>query len=229
MFKPTLAKALLGVAGLSLAGGTTALAAGPTVAAAQHAGAARPHRLATAQGVVVKVTDTELTISHRDRGADPAAKPGDDTLSFALTKDTAVYRALAPKDRLGIEALATGQRVRVAYPQQGSTKVARRVVILPAIRAGKLISKSVDGSGRETFKIQNRTDTFLVTVTPETRFFEGRRGRSQGGFTDMQVGQRVVVLGQADGNDSFDAATVRYWTPVPTGRKAPASTAKPSA
>lgn len=236
MFKSTLAKALLGVAGLGLAGGTTALAAtpggSPSPSARQQTAAKR--HLATSRGVVVKVSATELTIHHPEARRDAAATgatPTADNTTFELTKTTAVYRAGDPGHKLGLDALKVGDRVRVAYADNAAkAHVARRVVILPEVRAGRLVSKDIDPSGKETLHLRTaKGDTILVTITPETKFYEGRKGRTQGSFTDMKVSQRVVVLGKADGNDNFDAASVRYFTPDRAAKAAPSTSASPAA
>ncbi len=205
MFKTVTARALLGVAALGVAGGTTALAASPSPSAAAPA---RSHRDARdhAAGTIIKLTDKEMTVERVRRDPKTKASVKDDT-TFGLNSATAVY-AFGSKTKLGLDALKVGQQVTVGYASDNSQKVAKRVVIMPDHRAGRIVSKDPDG---KSFTIRNRDGALVrVTTSDKTRYVEGpRENRQQGSYADLKVGDLVVVLGQEDGQHVFNALVVR--------------------
>ncbi|MHB8509572.1 MAG: hypothetical protein ACYDGR_13125 [Candidatus Dormibacteria bacterium] len=220
MIRSTIARALLGVAGLGIAGCTTALAAAPSVTGAPAATSARrhhqhPHLNA---GVVTRVTDKELVIDLRhgnDKKAASAAAvptaalPGD-SRSYELSSKPVVRRQGDKDHRLGLDAVKVGDRVVVRYGQKAGHRNALSIILLPDLRAGKVTEKSADSFTIKTAK----GDSIKVTDRDFTRFIEGRTGKAAGSFNDMKVGQKVVVRGKADGQDNFDAWVVRYFTPT---------------
>lgn len=205
MFKATIARALLGVAGLGVAGGTTALAAAPAASAQSQQAARAHHARDLFTGTIKSVSDRELVVTREERSKKAEAAM-DTTMSFELNAKTAIYRYGDKDHKLGNDALKVGDRVRVRYVEKDGQKVARRIVILPEVRTGKVIDK-----GNDNFTLQTaKGDRIKVTVTDKTRYVEGPKGHtSKGSFADLKVGDHVVVVGEPDGHDNFDAAVVR--------------------
>lgn len=215
MFRPLVARALIGVGGLVVLGGATTLAAAPATSTAANvaAQAAKPDRGKDhAKGVIVRVSSTELTIAHPVR-RDPKAQAGTpartEEVTFVLNQDTKVFKA-GDKDRhdLGLGALKPGERVGVRFEQKDGKKLAKAVVILPDVRAGEITAKDADGHG---FTLKTREGKSVhVTVSDKTRYAEGRgKNRKPGSFADLKVGDKVVVAGEEDSAHNFDAAVVR--------------------
>jgi hypothetical protein len=221
MFNTVTARALLGVAALGVAGGTTALAASPSPGAAAPTRANRDAR-DHAAGTIIKLTDKEMTVERVRRDPKTKASVKDDT-TFGLNSATAIY-AFGSKTKLGLDALKVGQQVTVGYASDNSQKVAKRVVIMPDHRAGRIVSKDPDG---KSFTLRNRDGALVrVTTSDQTRYVEGlRRHRQQGSYADLKVGDRVVVLGQEDSQHVFDAQVVR--SAAADKAAGPAATAAP--
>jgi hypothetical protein len=219
MFRPLVARALIGVGGLVALGGAGALSAAPAVGAMPNSATAAAAAAAPAKhdadhtaGVIVSASSTELTIRHRVRDAkkpaNGAAAPTED-VTFVLNQDTRFYKH-GDKDRhdLGPGALKPGERVRVRFEAKDGKKIARVVVILPDLRAGEITAKDGDSHGL-TLKTRDGK-TVHVTVNDKTRYFEGRgKNRKPGTFADLKVGDRVVVAGEEDSAHNFDAVVVR--------------------
>jgi hypothetical protein len=207
MFKSLTSKALLALGALSLVAGGTATAITVQAASATQAtqnSRHKQHRADYAQGVIVKLSDTEMTIERH-------VKKNKDDMTFELNKDSAVYRWSAPKTKLGLDALKVGERVRVRYAEKNGQKTAKRVVILPDERAGKVTGKGTDSFVIHTAKHGDVT----VTISDKTRFFtsDDSKHRHPGSFADLKVGDRAMVLGEEDSQHNFDAAVVRYRVP----------------
>jgi hypothetical protein len=204
MFKTVTARALLGVAALGVAGGTTALAASP---APNTATAARTHKDARdrAAGTIVKLTDTEMTVERVRRDPKTRAAIKDD-VTIEINSTTEVYR-YGSKDKLGHDALKVGEKVGVRFTSNNHQKVAKQVVILPDSRAGRIVSKDGDG---KSFTIRGRDGALVqVTTSSTTRYVEGlRKHRQAGSYANLKVGDRVLVLGQEDSQHIFDALVV---------------------
>ena len=215
MFKTTAARALVGVAALGVLGGTTALAAtravpSPRAGAVQQKpapganSAARDH----VAGKVTAVTDASLSIDHQagPRAAARGAQPSG-SVTFVLDGDTRVYRAGDRKTDVGRGAIKVGDRVGVKFTEADGKKLAKVVVILPDGRAGRIESKDADG---HTFTIKTRDgNTVKVITSDQTKFVEGRpKHRQAGSFADLQVGDRVVVVGEEGGQGTFNARVV---------------------
>jgi hypothetical protein len=220
MLNTTLAKALLGVGALGVVGGTTALAAGPVAGTQNPAPKAKHHHLPVAGGTIVAVSDTSLTIERLRRDKrDKTATSVKEEITFLLNKDTRIY-TWSSKNPVGTAAMKKGERVRVAYTTESTDpkapakdtdpKIAKRVVILPDVRAGILVSEDADG---HSFIIKTKHGDLHVTTNGDTKFFEGRKGKAAGSLAGMKDGQRVIVVGEDDTKGTFDAARVRYWTP----------------
>ena len=207
MFQSVVAKALLGVGLLGAAGGTTALAAAPAINPGAGQSSTRPANAAdVSRGVIVKVSDSSMTIEWRARDKNTGAVTSDDT-TFVLNQKTRVYRAGDKSHRLGVDALKVGARVRVRFTDGSAGKVARRVVILPDLRAGKVIAI---GDGYFLLRTAEHGDVKVV-VTDKTRY---RDGKAAGSFAGLKVGDRAVALGEEDSAHNFDAAAVRYHAPA---------------
>lgn len=221
MLNSLAAKALLGVAALGLVGGTTALAASPAASAAVQNATRGKHRHQAkdvARGTIIKLNEdkTEMTIERHQRRDSKAAstKPATDDVTFVLNGDTKVFRWGDKDHNVGRDALKVGERVGVKFEEKDGKKIAKKVLILPDARAGILVSKDNDGQGHESLKLRTRKgDVITVTVDPAAKFFEGRRGRDQGSFNDMRVGDRVLALGEEDNAHNFDAKVIRYSHP----------------
>jgi hypothetical protein len=125
MINTLAAKALLGAGALAAVGGTTALAATP--AAVSPAPAARPAATDVRHGVIIRLSDTSMTVERVIRDKTTKATTKDD-VTFAITPATKVYRA-GSKDPVGHDALKVGERVRVRFSESGGQKTATRVVI----------------------------------------------------------------------------------------------------
>jgi hypothetical protein len=184
------------------------------------------HHLPTAAGTIVAISDTQMTIErlHRDK-KNKSAAPVKEDIVFKLDKNTKVYRSDG-KTPAGLDALTKGERVRVAYttevkdpkaPSASDPKLAKRIVIVPDVRTGTLVSKDADG---HSFTIKTKNGNVHVVTTAGTKFFQGRKGKTAGSLADMKVGQRVIVVGEEDSSHNFDAARVRYWTPDPAKKPA---------
>jgi hypothetical protein len=210
---------------LAAAGGTTALAASPSPAASpgQSQAAPRKHAADVRQGVIIKLSDTSMTIERSVRDKITKAVTKDD-VTLAINKDTKVFRA-GSKDPLGHDALKLGERVRVRFDDDGTTKTARRIVILPDLRAGEVIAK-----GNDYFVLHTpQHGDVKVVVTDKTTY---RSDRADGTFAALKVGDHAVALGEEDSAHNFDARRVRYDERPDTDRTpatAPAPAATPAA
>jgi hypothetical protein len=207
MFRSATARALLGVGILGVAGGTTALAATPAPSASPSTTqpAKKAPRADVRHGVIIKLSDTEMTVerSVKDRATKAVTK---DDVTFEILATTKVFKA-GSKDPVGHDALKLGERVRVRFEEKNGAKNARRVVILPDIRAGKVLSK-----GNDRFVIQTREHgNVTVVVTDKTRY---RSEGKPGSFAALKVGDRAVALGEEDNAHNFDAGAVRYHDPA---------------
>jgi hypothetical protein len=217
MFSSVAAKALLGVAALGVAGGTTALAAspspnipGPTQTTPQQKD---PQNIG--RGVIVKLSDTSMTIERAVRDKTTKKVTKDDT-TLVINATTKVYRA-GSKDPVGHDALKVGERVRLRFSDENGQKVAKRVVILPDLRMGKVIAK-----GNDYFILHTpEHGDVKVVVTDKTKY---RTGKDAGSFAALKVGDRAVALGEEDNAHNFDASAVRYHD-VPRTAKPGAATA----
>jgi hypothetical protein len=216
MFKTPTSKALLTLGALSLVGGGSAAAITVQAANAAQTAQTRHHRADYAQGVIVKVSDTEMTIERHHKGdksktATTPSTAAKDDVTFELNKDTAVYRFGDKDHKLGVDALKVGDRVRVRYAEKDGKKTAKRIVILPDTRAGVVISKDSDSFVLRT----RRNGDVKVTITDKTRFFtrDDSKHRKPGSFADLKVGDRAVALGEEDSQHNFDAAVVGYRVP----------------
>jgi hypothetical protein len=213
MLKTIAIKALVGVGALGVVGGSAALAGAPSLTAnlaaattpkagpgAAHAAKDRLH------GTIIKLSGSEMTIERQRRDPQTKAVTKDD-VTVALNDQTVVYN-FGSKDKHGIDALKLGQDVGVRFAEKDGQKVARGVVILPDHRAGRVVSKDADG---KSFTIRTKEGNLVkVTTGPNTKFVEGTRKNHQtGSYSDLRVGDRVVVLGQEDSQHVFDAAVVR--------------------
>jgi hypothetical protein len=212
-FKSITARALLGAGALSLVGGTAAVAL-PMANAAQtvtgsKAQAKPAHARDYARGAITKLSDTEMTIERRHRDKATKAVNTDDQ-SFVLNSDTAVYRWGDKDHKLGLDALHVGDRVRVRYQEKDGKKIATRILILPERRGGIVKSK-----GNDSFTIEGKDHKLVtVTFTDKTRWLTGtKKNRHPGSFSDLKVGDRAYVLGQADKNGNFDGGAVFYQVP----------------
>jgi len=205
MLNTVTARALLGVAALGVAGGTTALAASPSPSAASPSATHREHR-DRAAGTIIKLSSSEMTVErvHRDPKTKAAIK---DDVTVELDASTAVYR-FGSKDRLGLDALKLGQDVALGFTSSNNHKVAKRVVIRPDRRAGRVVGKDADG---KSFTIRTRNGALVhVTTSDKTRFVEGTvRNHQAGSWAELKVGDRVLVLGQEDTQHVVDALVVR--------------------
>lgn len=214
MFSSVAAKALLGIAALGVAGGTTALAASPTPNTPGQTQAAPLHKAPKdlSRGVIVKLSDTSMTVERSMRDKATKAVTKDDT-TFVINATTRVYKA-GSKDPVGHDALKLGERVRVRFADESGQKVAKRVVIMPDLRAGKVTAK-----GNDYFILHTpEHGDVKVVVTDKTKY---RTGKEAGSFAGLKVGDRAAALGEEDSAHNFDAAAVRY--------RDPASTATPGA
>jgi hypothetical protein len=205
MLKTVTARALLGVAAFGFAGGTTALAASPSPSAAAPNATHRDHR-DHAAGTIIKLSTTQMTVERRRRDPKTKAVTKDD-VTVELNDTTAVY-LFGSKAKHGIDVLKLGQAVRVAFTSDNNQKVAKRAVVMPDHRAGRIVSKDADG---KSFTIRGRDGTLVkVTTSDKTRYVEGvRKQRQPGSYADLKVGDRVLVLGQEDAQHVFDALNVR--------------------
>ncbi|HEY8739347.1 MAG TPA: DUF5666 domain-containing protein [Candidatus Dormibacteraeota bacterium] len=225
MFRSVAAKALLGVGALGVAAGTTALAAPAPVTPApgQHAHQ-NPKKAADVRGgVIITVTDTSMTVERSVRDKATKKVTRDDT-TFKITAATKVFRA-GSKDPLGHDAIKKGERVRVRFAESTGGKVAHRVVILPDVRAGKVISKDIDAHGNRSFVIRTAKHVDVTVVVNKDAHF--RSGKAAGSFEALKVGDRAVVAGEEVSAGHFNASGVRYHAPsaakphtVPTAPKA---------
>ena len=233
MLKTIAVKALIGAGAIGVVGGSAAVAGAPSLTAnlaaatspkatpggAQNA-ARNAHRVG---GTIIKLSDTEMTLERqrRDRGTGAITK---DDVTLELNGNTAVY-VFGSKDKHGVEALKLGQQVGVRYVENKGQKVARRVVILPDHRAGRIISKDADG---KSFTIRAANgQTVHVTTGNQTKFVEGLgRAKKPGSYADLKVGDRVLVLGQEDSQHNFDAIVVRS---ANRGARPKATSATPAA
>jgi hypothetical protein len=215
MFRPTILKAIIATGAIFIAAAVTAAAAAPAAGQALTAArtaAAKPARHGNhAAGAIVTVSGTEMTIKHggRDRKGQAKPAPTDGQVTFELNNGTKVYKfGDKGKKDLGTGALKPGMRVGVRYEDSGGKKLAKTIVILPDVRAGQVVSKDADSHG---FTIKTHEGTTVHVVTDgNTRFVEGRgKNRKAGSFADLEVGNRVIVLGEEDSQHNFDAAVVR--------------------
>ncbi len=231
MLKTIAVKVLLGAGAIGVLGGSAALAGAPSLTANLAAAtspkatpnvAKNAHRLG---GTIIKLSDTEMTVERQRRDPSTKAVTKDD-VTFELNGSTAVY-FFDNKDKHGVEALKLGQDVGVRYAEDKGQKVARRVVILPDHRAGRIVSKDADG---KSFTIRAANgQTVHITTSSTTRFVEGvGKSKKAGSYADLKVGDRVLVLGQEDSQHNFDAAAVRTANRDGRGRRG-ASTATPAA
>jgi hypothetical protein len=223
MFRTAAAKALLGVGAIAVAGGTTALAASPSPSATPGQAQTAPQNQAARdvrQGVIIKLSDTSMTIERSVRDKTTRAVTKDD-VTFVINKDTKVFKA-GSKDPVGHDALKLGERVRVRFNDDGKSKTARRVVILPDLRAGKVIAK-----GNDFFVLHTpEHGDVKVVVTDKTIY---RSDKAAGSFAGLKVGDRAVALGEEDSAHNFDARAVRYDERPDTSKTpAPAPAATPA-
>lgn len=203
MFSSVGARALLGVAALGVAGGTTALAASPSPNTPGQT-QATPQQKAQkdlGRGVIVTLTDTSMTIERAVRDKTTKQVTKDDT-TFVINATTRVYKA-GSKDPVGHDALKVGERVRVRFADDNGKKVAKRIVIQRDLRAGKVIAK-----GNDYFILHTpKHGDVKVVVTDKTTY---RTGKEAGSFAGLKVGDRAAALGEEDSAHNFDAAAVRY-------------------
>jgi hypothetical protein len=213
MLKTIAVKALLGVGALGVVGGSAALAGAPTLTA--NLAAANTAKTAPGtghadryglHGTIIKLSSTEMTIERQRRDPKTKAVTKDDVV-VKLNDQTAVYY-LGSTDKHGVDLLKVGQDVGVRLVDKSAEKVAGRVVILPDHRAGRIVSKDADG---KSFTIRTRDGSLVkVTTGPGTKFVEGTmKNHKAGSYADLQVGDRVIALGQEDSQHVFDAAVVR--------------------
>jgi hypothetical protein len=220
MFSPVAAKALLGVAAFGVAGGTTALAASPSPNTPGQTQATPPQKAQKnlARGVIVKLSDTSVTLERTVRDKTTKTVTKDDS-TFVIKATTKVYKA-GSKDPVGHDALKLGERVRLRFADENGQKVAKRVVILPDLRVGKVIAK---GSDYFILHTPDHGDVKVV-VTDKTIY---RTGKDAGSFAALKVGDRAVALGEEDSAHNFDANAVRYHdvrsTAKPAAATAPAA------
>jgi Domain of unknown function (DUF5666) len=75
------------------------------------------------------------------------------------------------------------------------------------MRGGPRVGGTVTSVGVDQFQIKTmRGDTVTVHVSDKTKYMEGQ---NKIGLEDLKVGDRVMVSGQDNGNNSFTADTVR--------------------
>ena len=235
MFKSLAIKALLGTGAIAaVAGGTGAIALNPNLAAAATPAAqgttTAPKAAADLRrGVIIKLSDTEMTIERSVRDKTTNAVTKDDT-TFELNAATKVFKA-GDKTAMGREALKLGQRVRVRFAESNGQKVAKRAVILPDVRAGKVIAK---GDNYIVIHTPEHGDVKVV-VTDKTVYFTGRgKDRAKGTFAAIKVGDRAAAFGEEDSAHNFDAGRVHYGDPrvapkaATPGAAAPAPAATPA-
>ncbi|GAC1333145.1 MAG: hypothetical protein NVSMB17_13170 [Candidatus Dormibacteria bacterium] len=211
MISTVAAKALIAASALAALGSTTALAATPGAAPSIQKSAtattqpAHKKHADTRQGVVIKLSDTEMTIEREVRDKTTRAVHKDDT-TFVLNDATRVYRA-GSKDPVGRGALKVGERVRVAFTDKDGKKVARRVVIERDVRAGKVVAR-----GNDYFVIHTREHGDVrINITDKTRFTTGHgKDKKDGSFAAMKVGDRAVARGEEDAQHNLNAVTVHY-------------------
>ena len=216
MLKAIAIKALLGVGAISALGGSAVLAGAPSITA-NLAAATTPTASPTAPGTaakaarqlavgtIIKLSGTEMTVERQRRDPKTKAVTKDD-VTVELNDNTAVYN-FGSKDKHGIDVLKLGQDVRVRFVDSNNVKVAKRVVILPDHRAGRIVSKDADG---KSFTLRTREGVLVhVTTTSTTRYVEGTaKNHKAGSYADLKVGDRVLALGQEDSQHVFDAVVI---------------------
>jgi len=227
MFKSIAIKALLGTGAIGLAAGTTAFAVSPNLAAAVQPAiqgkAAPAARADVSRGVVVKLSDTEMTVERSVRDKTSKATTKDDK-TFELNADTRVYKA-GDKTAVGREAIKLGERVGVRFAEKNGQQVARRVEILRDLRAGKVIAK---GDNYIVIHTPDHGDVKVV-VNDQTTYFTGTaRDHQKGSFAAIKVGDRALAAGEEDSSHNFDAVRVHYSEKRPDAKATTPNAAAPA-
>ena len=210
MLKSIAIKALLGTGAIGAIAGTSAFAINPSLAAAvkpaiQGSQATQKAAADRAGGVIVKLSDTEMTVERDVRDKTTKAVTKDDK-TFEITAETKVYKA-GDKTAVGHDALKLGERVRVRFAEKNGQKVAGRVEILRDLRGGKVIAK---GDNYLVIHTREHGDVKVV-VTDKTVYFTGPgKTPEKGSFAAIKVGDRAIVAGEEDSSHNFDAVRVHY-------------------
>ena len=160
--------------------------------------------------MVISVSDKRdsmvVEVTHRDAATKAVTK--DDATIF-LTNTTKVFRWGDKDHQLGLDAVTKGERVRVRYTIRDGNKYAGRVVLLPDVRAGRVLEK-----GTDSFTIKTREGkTLTISVSGATKYWNvvKPKDRQPGSFAALKAGDRVRILGETDKNGtSFDGAAVAY-------------------
>jgi len=221
MFKSIAIKALLGTGAIGAVAATGVATVNPSLVAAvqpsaQGSQAAHKASRDRAGGVLVKVTDSTITVERdvRDKATKAVSK---DDKTFTINTDTKVYKA-GDKTQVGLGALKVGERVRVRFAESSGKMVAKRVEILRYLRAGKVISK---GDNFVVIHTAKHGDVKVV-VTDKTVYFTGHgKSHEKGSFGAIKVGDRLVAAGEEDSAHNFDAARVHYADPKPAAKTTP--------
>ena len=228
MFKSLAIKALIGTGAIAgVAAGTGAVAISPNLAAAatpaaQGSTTAPKAARDVRQGVIVKLSDTSMTVERNlhDRTTKKATK---DDVTFVIASNTRVYK-VGSKTAVGHDALKLGERVRVRFAEKDGVKTATRVVILHDVRAGRVIAK---GNDYIVIHTPEHGDVKVV-VTDKTLYFTGHgKTRAKGSFAAIKVGDRAVTFGEEDSAHNFDAVRVHYGQ-KPDAAATPAAPAAPA-